>query len=106
MKHTMKHTGVLLLVIIGISFLHMKKIDRTTRKISGQVLSINERLPLEGVSIFAKESKAVSGTQPDGYFYIQVAVNDSTLTFEKEGYMSREIRLGNQQEYNIELQPR
>lgn len=101
-----KNTGVLILLLCGISFLHMKKIDRQTRKISGQVVSNDERIPLEGVSIFAKESKAASGTQPDGYFYMEVADSDSTLSFEKEGYQGREIRLGKQQEYQILLQPR
>ncbi|MBN9381002.1 MAG: carboxypeptidase-like regulatory domain-containing protein [Chitinophagaceae bacterium] len=73
------------------------------RTISGLVTSEEDGTPLEGVQILAKGSRATSGTQQDGMYYIQVTGEDSVLVFSREGFAVREVRLTAATDYNIQL---
>ena len=90
---------LLLLVILSPAVLSQS----SNRTISGLVTSSEDGAPLEGVQITARGSGAVSGTQQDGMYYIQVTGKDSILVFSREGFASREVRLTGTSDYNIQL---
>src|SRR4051812_8055957 len=73
------------------------------RTISGLVTSADDGTPLEGVQVTARASGAVSGTQQDGMYYIQVTGKDSILVFSGDGLATREVRLSGTSDYNIQL---
>lgn len=73
------------------------------RTISGFVFSLDESLPLEGVTVYVKGKKLLSGSQPDGIYYIGVAPGDSILVFEYNGFERQEVRISGNSEYNVAL---
>lgn len=74
-----------------------------SRNISGVVKSSEELTPLEGVTITIKGTKKISGTQPDGAFYIDVDKQDSVIAFTMPGFEPREIRLTASNDYAVVL---
>jgi hypothetical protein len=73
------------------------------RKISGLVSSSDDRSPIEGVTVKAKVSGRMSGTQADGIYYISVSPLDSVLIFSCPGYTTTEATISKSSEKNIEL---
>jgi peroxiredoxin len=77
--------------------------SQSTRTISGQVRS-EEEGPLEGVAVAIKGTTTVSGSQPDGIYYIGVSDKDSVLVFSRAEFQTREVKISNANAYNIVLQ--
>ena len=73
------------------------------RNLSGVVKSAEELTPLEGVTVIIKGTKRISGSQPDGAFYIDVTIEDSVLIFSLNGFQQKEIRITNANDYNVLL---
>lgn len=73
------------------------------RTLTGIVKSFDESSPLEGVAVYVKGTKHLSGSQPDGIYYINVSPRDSILVFEYEGFRTEEVRIASGTEYNVAL---
>ena len=92
------------LVIAGlIAFMQYAGI-LNSRNVSGVVKSAEESVPLEGVKVAVKGSKACSGTQPDGAFYIDVSDKDSVLVFSLKGFTPKELTLTSSTNYQVQLE--
>jgi iron complex outermembrane receptor protein len=87
-----------LLLVAGFAFGQQE-----VRKISGVVTSVDEKAPIEGVTVKAKVSGKISGTQADGVYYITVSAKDSVLLFSRDGFETREVRISSEGEKNVEL---
>jgi hypothetical protein len=77
--------------------------QHTSRTISGTITAAEDSSPLEGVSVTVKGTKTISGTQPDGIYYIPVTNKDSVLVFSHPSYLTAEIKLSESNEYNVSL---
>jgi thiol-disulfide isomerase/thioredoxin len=74
--------------------------QRSTRIISGLVVSQDEGTPLEGVRVSVKGTGNISGSQQDGMYYIEVSDKDSVLVFWHNEFQSREIELSAANNYS------
>ncbi|HMH24855.1 MAG TPA: carboxypeptidase-like regulatory domain-containing protein [Puia sp.] len=77
--------------------------SQNARTISGQVKSLEDGMPLEGVVVKVKGTDKISGSQQDGAYYIPIAGNDSVLLFSLDEYQTVEVKLSEANEYNIVL---
>lgn len=72
--------------------------------ITGKVISFEESLGLEGVSIVVKGTSYNSGTHADGTFSLSVDSPDKILVFSLEGYQTTELKLNeNSRDYEVVL---
>lgn len=72
--------------------------------INGKVISFEESLPLEGVSVVVKGTKNGTGTQADGTYTLSLAAADSVLVVSYPDYESQEIRVvRDKREYDVVL---
>ena len=71
--------------------------------ISGKVISFEESLGLEGVSINVKGTDRNTGTQADGTFTILVSPENKILVVRLEGYRTEEVTISSQKTYDIVL---
>ncbi|PSL34258.1 SusC/RagA family TonB-linked outer membrane protein [Dyadobacter jiangsuensis] len=75
------------------------------RQISGKVVSAEDKNPLPGVTIIVKGKNTVgTATDTDGKFKLEVP-EGATLILSYIGYVSQEVAVGNQSEFNVELAP-
>jgi peroxiredoxin len=77
--------------------------QKHTRVVSGLVTSQEDAAPLEGVRVAVKGPGSLSGTQPDGMYYIEVGDTDSVLVFSFSEFQTQEVRLTKACEYNVAL---
>lgn len=82
----------------------VKPAPKTTKLISGTIHEKGSG-PLEGVLVTTKDGKIVSGSMPDGQYYIEIPLQDSILVFSLDGFKTREIRLLDGGDYSLALQP-
>ncbi len=61
--------------------------------ITGKVVSFEESLGLEGVSVVVKGTDYSTGTQSDGTFSLNVDSQDVTLVFALQDYQTSEIKI-------------
>jgi TonB family protein len=73
-------------------------------RIEGKVHAAEDGTPLSGVNIVIKGSRQSVVSNGKGEFTLQVPVG-STLIFNSIGMESKEVRLADQKELNVELQP-
>jgi hypothetical protein len=73
-------------------------------QIKGQVTDENNA-PTPGVNILIQGTTSGTVTDADGGYTLRVAGPDAVLIFSYIGYKSQEIRVGNQTEINISLEP-
>jgi hypothetical protein len=101
----MKFRYVLLLFVsmLGVqgSFAQSK-----SQVIAGRVVSFEESLPLEGVTIKIKDSQTITGTQADGSFSLPLKPQEKVLLISLEGYETRELTVTKATDYNIVLRRR
>lgn len=71
--------------------------------ISGKVISFEESLALEGVSITVKGTNKNSGTQADGTFSISITPEEKSLVFSLAGYQTQELAITDRTDYEIIL---
>ena len=74
-----------------------------TVTIHGKVISFEESLPLEGVSIHVKGTTFYTGTQADGTFSLDVKSDGKLLVLELNEYETAEVALDGKSEYDIVL---
>ena len=74
-----------------------------TVTINGRITSFEESLPLEGVIVQAKDSKAATGTMADGSFSLPVSTAEKTLVVSLPGYEKKEIPVTGKRKYDIVL---
>jgi len=75
------------------------------RQISGKVVSSEDKNPLPGVTIIVKGKNTIgTATDSDGKFKLSVP-EDAVLIVSYIGYVSQEVAVGNQSEFNVELAP-
>lgn len=96
-----KHTLLLLITAWALQGSWTAPAGRT---ITGIVTAADETGPVEGVQVSVKGTKVISGTQPDGVYYIPVTDKDSVLLFSHCDFQTQEVKLTAANEYNILLQ--
>lgn len=72
--------------------------------VTGKVTGESDE-PLPGVSILEKGTTNGTITDPKGLFKINVAGKDAVLVFTFVGYISQEVRIGEQARINVALKP-
>ena len=92
-----------LLLLICFFALGSAKAQTKLRNVSGVVKSAEELTPLEGVTVTIKGTKKISGTQPDGAFYIDVENQDTVFVFSLDGFEPKEIRITQANDYPVIL---
>ncbi len=94
--------SVFILLVLGLG-VSTASAQQSKRVISGLIVCEEEQRPLEGVSVNAKGSSLLTGSQSDGVFYLPVNPADSVLVVALEGFEPKEIKLGTINEYKITL---
>ena len=89
------------IIVLAVSF---QAIAQNSKLITGTVSDGAEGIPLTGVNIIIKGSKAGTITDRLGKFSIQ-ARNTDTLMFSFSGFRTQEILIGNRTSVNITLMP-
>jgi TonB-linked SusC/RagA family outer membrane protein len=74
------------------------------QKISGKVTDENAA-PLNGVSVIVKGSNTGTTSDENGNFTITAPSSSSTLVISYAGYLQREVAVGNNTTFNIQLLP-
>ena len=92
-----------LLFLISIFTIGSAHAQIRPRNVSGVVKSAEELTPLEGVTVTIKGTKKISGTQPDGAFYIDIENQDSIIVFNLQGFEPKEIRITESNDYPVVL---
>ncbi|SFT91985.1 TonB-linked outer membrane protein, SusC/RagA family [Algoriphagus locisalis] len=87
-----------LAMIVGLSV----SANAQQRILKGVVTATSDGLPLPGVTILDKETKAGTTTNADGEYSINVNEN-TVLVFSFIGFTSQEFTVGNQTELNVAL---
>lgn len=72
------------------------------RMISGKVYSAKDKASLIGVNVFNKVSKQATVTGEDGHYNLEAAPN-SVFIFSYLGYSSKEVNIGNDMNFNVQL---
>ncbi len=75
------------------------------RTFTGRVISAEDRSPLPGVSVVVKGSPTGTVTDADGKFSIEVKAPGQLLVFSFVGFITKEVRLNNQPELEVVMQP-
>lgn len=78
----------------------IRVIDRT---VSGKVTSVEDNLPVPGVSVVLKGSKSGTNTDADGAFKISIPEDNAVLVFSAVGFVTQEIAVGNKSVVDIVL---
>lgn len=73
------------------------------RTVVGRVLSKEDDSGIPGVSVLVKGTSSGVNTDVDGRFKITVAGNSSVLVFSAVGYISQEVKVGNQTSIDVIL---
>lgn len=74
-------------------------------KITGKVIGADDGLGLPGVSVSIKGSPTVTVTDIDGSFTLMVENSEAVLVFSYVGYVTKEQKVGLQQQLKIQLTP-
>ena len=95
----MQSFAVLLLLVFTVSAMAQSQ----PYTIHGKVVSFEESLALEGVSVRIKGTTSITGTQADGTFSIEVSNEKQVLIVELTGYETQEIKIGSEKDIDIAL---
>lgn len=93
------------LLIALLAFCSLSFLSGQTRQITGVVTSAQDNSPLPGANISVKGTTIGTITTVDGSFSIQVPENATTLVASFVGMKTMEIEIGNQNQFEIALQP-
>ncbi|MBU2951015.1 TonB-dependent receptor [Tamlana agarivorans] len=80
-----------------------KKVEITQQTITGTVSDVDG--PLPGASVMIKGTSTGTVTDFDGEFNISTTDSNATLVISYVGYITQEIKVGNQSNINILLEP-
>jgi tetratricopeptide (TPR) repeat protein len=73
--------------------------------VSGRVIAAEDRSPLPGVSVVVKGTRTGTVTDAKGQFRLEVPGPKETLVFSFVGFITKEVRLNNQPELEVVMQP-
>lgn len=76
-----------------------------TQTITGTVTSVDDNMPLPGVSVVIKGTAIGVSTNFDGNYSIEVTDNNSVLVFSSIGFTNQEVRVGTKNIIDIALAP-
>lgn len=65
-------------------------------KVSGQVISAKDNLPIPGVKVVEKGTSNITVSDAKGNFSLKVSNENATLVFSSIGYTTQEVKLGGQ----------
>jgi peroxiredoxin len=84
--------------------LHFSSISsqQATRLVSG-IITSDDAVLLEGVTVAIKASNRYSGSQADGIYYINVSPGDSVLVFSLTDFLTQEVKITSSNELNVIL---
>jgi hypothetical protein len=100
MKHIRGVIILLLLLCSGIT--HWAQVKGIV--LTGKVITFDEHVPIEGVTVQVKGTRNISGTLFDGMYAIEIRPLDSVLVFSYEGYETAEVKVvQDRKEYNVIL---
>jgi hypothetical protein len=99
----MKKLFLLAIPVLSAVFPSVIKAQSKAITISGKVISFEESLALEGVSITVKGTNKNSGTQADGTFSISITPEEKSLVFSLAGYQTQELAITERTDYEIIL---
>jgi len=74
------------------------------REVSGTILDATLKDPLPGVTVLIKGTTRGTTTDLDGQFRINVQPGDETLVISFVGFTAKELPIGNQSVFNVELE--
>lgn len=94
----MKKIRILYLLLVLPTFLFAQN-----REITGVVFDENNE-PLPGASIVVKKTTIGASTDFDGVFTIKIPDGNNTIVVSYMGYISKEISIGNQDKYTVNLE--
>ena len=77
--------------------------DQTQQQVSGQIIDATTKETLPGVNILVKGTTIGTVSNMDGEYNLEVPDSESILVFSFVGYLTQEIRVGNQGIINVEL---
>lgn len=93
----------ILFFLMLISFLFLSgKVFAQSERIEGSVHDASSNEPLIGVSVMIKGSASGTMTDVEGRFSVN-ASSESTLVFSYVGYLTQEIKIGNQRNIRVSL---
>jgi TonB-linked SusC/RagA family outer membrane protein len=90
-------TGILLLLFSLSAF-------SQGRKVTGKVSNSADNQPLPGVTVQVKGGSAVTTTDAEGNYSIDVSSDNTTLVFTSVGMQTSEVRVGNRASVNVVLE--
>lgn len=99
-----KHRILQRLLGVFVSVLLLSTSFAQTRKLTGRVLSDEDKNPLQGVTISVKGKKALTQTLADGYYSIQAAKGD-VLVFSFAGFTDQSLTIAEGELPVIKLLP-
>ncbi|MFP4091928.1 MAG: SusC/RagA family TonB-linked outer membrane protein [Cyclobacteriaceae bacterium] len=94
----------ILLAIIFLMIVSASHIYAQQKSISGTVISNDDNQPIPGVNIQIKGTNSGTITDIDGNFSLQVPGSESVLIVTYIGYLTKEVKVGEQSTFNITLQ--
>ncbi len=74
------------------------------RNVSGTVAGAGDGLPIPGVNVVLEGTNQGTVTNMDGEYSIDVPSEDAVLVFSFLGFETKEVRVGNQSELNVEME--
>lgn len=86
--------------LIAFSLFGILAMHAQTKKVSGQVIAGGE--PIPGVTILVKDQTNGTTTDFDGMYSLEVSAED-VLVFSYVGYMTQEIKVGDQNNINLTM---
>ena len=98
----MKNLIIVMMLFIGI--FHNSQAKDFQKEITGIVKGADDNLALPNVSVIIKGTKQGVSTDANGKYSITVPNNETTLVFRFLGYLTKEIRVGEQSVINVSLQ--
>ncbi|MEX2512161.1 MAG: carboxypeptidase-like regulatory domain-containing protein [Cyclobacteriaceae bacterium] len=100
-KLVASHTHLLLLVLLLISI--SANVAYAQQTVSGKIYDASTQESLPGVNILIQGTSTGTVSDIDGSYSIRVPNEDAVLVFSFVGYLTQEIRVGNQSNIDVNL---
>jgi Ca-activated chloride channel homolog len=94
----------LLTLLIALALMASGKIASEERTVSGTVTSADDGSPIPGVNVVLKGTLIGTVTDAQGFYSLNVPLQNGTLVFAFIGYQTKEVAIGKQPIINVALQ--
>jgi Ca-activated chloride channel homolog len=94
----------LLTLLIALALMASGKITSEERTVSGTVTSADDGSPIPGVNVVLKGTLTGTVTDAQGFYSLNVPLQNGTLVFAFIGYQTKEIAIGKHPIINVALQ--